>query len=1585
MKRNQLVVIKRLLAYGLAANLAVQPAFAQVTISQLPLTSAGGSSILPNLLFTLDNSGSMDWQFVPDYVDPATVLRISGVNSSPNNPCMSDSTGSTLCVEGDAPYYAGGEFAMNGVGYDPNFTYLAGIDANGQPHVNPPSGTLTPATTPKDAYTASKGTIDVTTAIQDRRYCNSNNVCMRSGQTDSAPPTPSAPAVITATLALVSGTDDSGHTMSAGQFPYRTNMSNASFKPAVVGTQTVQTNVFGLPEMMPIGSFTRAANTGPATVTTVEAHGLIGLTTSPTPDKVFVTSSTGGPNVTCATVASTPDANTFTYTPASNGAISATAASYRKCVNLGNNTFVRASGSSTVTVTSTGHGLVTGDRITTSTSVANMNVGPGTPNTVTVENADKFNYVSSGTTAQSLPGSWVRTGLYNIASNVNGPAVAYRIVPVEWCKDPQLTDCIEVNPNAAPPANVAPSDHPFPAYVRFCRTQEEALAHGAVTFIATTPQTNRCQGKYINVTGLQSYQFPRYGWFIRDTIKSSVTLYPAGRANRVDCPTTGCDYNAEIQNYAKWYAYYRTRMQMMKTSVGISFRGFISNPTGTPPKPDSLRVGFITIHAADSGSVAAAQYLRIDNFNTTQANNLYTKFYQQTPGGYTPLREALSRAGWLFAGKLGVGGLTNGIPAADDPIQSSCQKNYSLLTTDGFWNVNPGQDLAGIAMGNWDNIDNNLYTPAGVNPAYVDPVSSRATGTYDGNILPGIVAGASPGGSGTLADVALYYYMTDLRGGVDRNNKPTGPATSPSTTPPNGDVSANNVPSKAGNKDFAQHQHMVTFTVGLADGLMLYNPNYETAPGDFANIKSGVANACFWATGVCNWPAPQQDKQAALDDLWHAAVNGRGTYFLALNPRTLSNALQNALTNIAGRNASAAAAATSSPNITPKDNFAFSTTYQPNTWSGIVQAQRLNSVTGAVEVDSNNKPIVLWQADKQLITQVTAGGDTRLIYMLDATAPTKLKPFQFASMTPTEQAFFMNKCNPPVPQTPMTQCSLLSLPQKAVVNAGTALVGFLRGQTGNEAVLFRDRIETDTVTQTTVQTVLGDIVDATPAYVRVPEFHYSDAGYLGSSGFQEANKGRPGSLYVPANDGLLHAFDNTTDANGNPITSATCPLILPAVSPVAGCENWAYMPRFVMPNVFQLADTAYASAHRFMLDGSPEIGDVFDATAGIWKTILVGGANAGARGFYALDITDPRRPKGLWELCATPTTLPATPQLCALNDDDMGFSYGNPVIGKLADGTWVVVLTSGLNNTGPGTGGGFFYVVDAITGQLYYKVGTGVGNTVIPSGLMRHGAYYTAGLTNAKMEFVYGGDLQGNVWRMDLRTVTKPAAPPAVAVAPTLMKMATLKDGAGNTQPISVRPVVTNLSGKRIYYVGTGRYLAATDPSDTSQQSIYGFKDKDVAYGTNIRANLVTQTLTTGSPRTFKNPQTVDWNTQDGFVIDLNPGNDSPGERIVLDPRIELGTLVFASNVPSTGGACTPGGDSFVYNLDFTTGSYVPGAVNNIAGVRQGAFLVGFTPIQTTDGSIRTVNTDSAGGLGTGSVSINKNPRGISRFSYRER
>ena len=139
--------------------------------------------------------------------------------------------------------------------------------------------------------------------------------------------------------------------------------------------------------------------------------------------------------------------------------------------------------------------------------------------------------------------------------------------------------------------------------------------------------------------------YVRYGWFKRDTIKSSVTSY-GNRPNRADCAAApNCTYDEELNNYARWYTYYRLRIQTMKSSVGLSFLPFIGNPSGTPPKPNALRLGLITMHAQDSGSVSAAKYLRISDFDTTQASNFYTKFYQQTPPNATPRASVDAPAG----------------------------------------------------------------------------------------------------------------------------------------------------------------------------------------------------------------------------------------------------------------------------------------------------------------------------------------------------------------------------------------------------------------------------------------------------------------------------------------------------------------------------------------------------------------------------------------------------------------------------------------------------------------------------------------------------------------------------------------------------------------------------------------------------------------------------------------------------------------------------------------------------------------------------------------------------------------------------
>jgi len=1611
--KRRMSSVNRAIAYAAAACTIAQPVFAAPTdLSPVPLASTFGANLLPNVLFTLDDSGSMAWDYLPDYVNDA-------------NKCMNKSDGTTACLFGDPPYSAGGPQGFNGVGYDPNIFYAPGLKSDGKTTVK--TAPLPLANVPDDAYDLTSPTdSDITSEIPDTKYCNSAGTCKRSGADNGG--------------TLVSGTDASGNSMATGQFPYRTHALNSS------------TRIFGLPETMSIGSFTRSGTT--VTVTSVEPHG---LTTS---DKVYVPTTTSSLNVTCVAVTGTPSpsSTTFTYTSGTTGTFTTPVnGNFRKCVGAN---FTRNSG--TVTVDSTAHGLATGDVVTT--FIATSNAMNATSVTITFTNADRFTYtVGSGSTAVTA-GSWVRSGLYNVPTSVSGTALAYRITPVEYCSDVNLTTC-----TLATTPGTAPAGFPNPAYVRFCKTQADALTPSLVTGTSGSPATARCQSKFVNSLGF-TYINARYGLFTRENITSAGSY--TNRPDRVDCtskPT--CSGAEEQQNYARWWAYYRTRIQMTKTVAGRSFVGFIGNTSSTPPKPNRLRVGLITIHAADSGSVSTSKYLKIANFDTAQASSFYTTLYAQVPSGGTPLQEALSRAGWIFAGKLGTG-LTNGIPAADDPMQSSCQRNFSILQTDGYWNGANGQTISGGAIANRDN-----FNPLIV-PPYTSPMVDRpTTGTYDGapNIIvtkkvtttetqsicgqgladscgctknnnkrirdilttdtetitvtdgvqtsditvlnslppqsstigscssgtPTITLSPNPkvtttttttpaGGATaeTLADVAMYYYMTDLRGGKDADGNLTGPATSPNSTPtPNADVSANNVPARAGDKDFATHQHMVTFTLGMADGLMRYQAGYDTATtGDFANIKNAAVGACYWSSGVCNWPTPAKDDPAALDDLWHAAVNGRGQYFQGLNATALSQGLQAALNALNVQVASAAAAATSSPQLTSSLDKAFSTTYQTGTWSGRVYAQNLDPVTAEV------KPAILWEAHLKLLSRITAivptpipplppYTDTRKIVMFDSTnLTTKTRDFAWLNLSAAEKDFLQNKCSPPSPATPMSQCGTLVGSQPTAANDGTNMLRFLRGHPDMEAAgVYRDRNELDPATNAPVPTMLGDVVNAQPVFVGPPFFEYdqTDATY-GPFKNASAQQNRH-SLYTAGNDGYLHSFN--TD-NGD--------------------EYWSYLPKFVMPALYQLADFGYGAAHRFYLDGTPEMADVFDGTN--WRTILVGGANAGARGFYAIDVTDPLTPKGLWEFCSDST-------LCAINDNDLGFSFGNPVIGKRKlDGKWVVVLSSGLNNTSPGTGQGYLYVLDVLTGKILNKAGTGVGDTTNPSGLMKMGAYYPDGLRDATFTHIYAGDQLGHLWRLDMG-LNLPAYPavilPSTATKEMLL-LATLKDAQGRIQPITARPAGTPMPthDKRVYYVGTGRYLGdgthggmsdLSDPGLASgfawDQSIYAIIDRldtDAnGYG-DIRqtqgAKLVKQTLSPLSPsvrKITKNP--VDWTKDVGFVIDLNPPTDpTPGERVVLDVRLVFGTLVITSTIPVLGG-CTGGGTSFQYNLDYKTGGYVGNSTTGAAGWNLGQLVVGTAVTQTSEGTIKALNKSFSGENTPISIQISDVPTTLRRFSYRER
>jgi len=153
----------------------------------------------------------------------------------------------------------------------------------------------------------------------------------------------------------------------------------------------------------------------------------------------------------------------------------------------------------------------------------------------------------------------------------------------------------------------------------------------------------------------------------------------------------------------------------------------------------------------------------------------------------------------------------------------------------------------------------------------------------------------------------------------------------------------------------------------------------------------------------------------------------------------------------------------------------------------------------------------------------------------------------------------------------------------------------------------------------------------------------------------------------------------------------------------------------------------------------------------------------------------------------------------------------------------------------------------------------------------------------------------------------------------------------------------------RVVYFGTGRYLGLTDlavtaPSSAIAQAVYAVKDKGIDLGvlTSTTAALTRQTLdTTVSPRTIPNPVAMDWSTKNGWYVNL-----PVGERMNVDPRLQLGTLAIIANVPDDD-YCRVGGTSWLYSLDYKSGGAVAAQGTQAVGSPIGSSLAtGLTMIR---------------------------------------
>ncbi len=392
-----------------------------------------------------------------------------------------------------------------------------------------------------------------------------------------------------------------------------------------------------------------------------------------------------------------------------------------------------------------------------------------------------------------------------------------------------------------------------------------------------------------------------------------------------------------------------------------------------------------------------------------------------------------------------------------------------------------------------------------------------------------------------------------------------------------------------------------------------------------------------------------------------------------------------------------------------------------------------------------------------------------------------------------------------------------------------------------------------------------------------------------------------GVAYVQSGEGMLHAFD--------------------VQSPNEGAEMWAFVPRTVLSKIGGTAKRGYVFGT--LLDGSPLVAKLNAST-----TLLIAGTGVAGRSFHALDVSAPRGLSEAQLASKVKWEFPADGD--GATQAKMGQAMGRPIVVKTKNDGMVALLTSGYNNSDKR---GRLWMLPLLadgsinTGSIH-EFDTGASAT--DAGLAHVSAFLEA---NGTVRYVYGGDLNGNLWRFDLELKGAP------------FKLATLKNESDQVQPVTSAPELLSYEGKRIVLVGTGRVLDITDFANNDVQTFYAISDG--AYLDNPRnsAKMVKQTYTRGTDTISTNP--VEWkdpNPDRGWYLDL-----PAGEKVNTRPAIAYGAIAFVSNV---NGATDCSASSYLYVLDVTSGSKYADAAFTSTVISTTANSSAVTALRTVGGKI---------------------------------
>lgn len=909
--------------------------------------------------------------------------------------------------------------------------------------------------------------------------------------------------------------------------------------------------------------------------------------------------------------------------------------------------------------------------------------------------------------------------------------------------------------------------------------------------------------------------------------------------------------SSEQANFANWFTYYRIRGNALKSAVSRSF-GVLG---------DDIRVAWQNLNENQLGSSDA-----VASFSGTTRNDFFSWLFASPYSGNTPTLRATARAGDFFT-RSGSSALN---PYWDTALNRDlmCRQNFHVLVSDGYWNetTHPTHSAANAIHTARTLPDGKSFATSasgdGVHSRFVWNEEARQSG--DCVTRRDRYGNESAWGpcSPSYSDLAFHYWATDLRPDLDNKVPTYFPNRTTGVTGAAQDVSAvadlRSIPEIYWNPDNdpASWQHVVQFFIGFG-----ISGNLPYSPATLTDLRKGLRT----------WPRPLNLDPAGVDDSWHGALASRGAYFGASDPNEIVDALGDILASVVQRKGTSTAVAVST-GIIRSGTLAYQTQFDSTDWSGSVIARPVDAnqnfgspiwdagclLTGGdcLTTSQTNLTPPDWNSGRQILTSSAASGSTGI-------------PFRYANLS-TAQIAALN-------DNPATT---------AVDNDGKASdrVNYLRGDRSRERSRggpFRNRAS-----------LFGAVVHSAAVVVGPPaRDEYNDLLWPAGSpearattkykDFAEANKSRLSMVFVGANDGMLHALNGS---NGN--------------------ELFAYVPYATYANLPKLTDPLYQFEPT--VDNAVVVRDVY--TNGAWRSLLVGTMRRGGQAVYALDVTNPNvteRNAGSavqWEFSDRST-----------DGADLGYTYGQPFITRLANDKWVVLVPGSYNSAvadgAAGTGKAVLYVLDAENGQVLKKFDLGA----IDSNARGLAAPIAIDYQYDDIaEIAYAGDLAGNIWRFDLTHTNARNWTASKLFQPTTPFQRPI-----TAQPRSERHPETKLP---MVFVGTGKYIEKDDRTTAIQpQAFYAIIDDGSLVN---QADLATRTtVTTGGVRRVSTAAAPSSGTNKGWQIVFSESG-YPGERVIAPASLRIvgRRVIFTTLIPSGDDPCLPGGTSFLMFADFANG-----------------------------------------------------------------